>query len=122
MDRPKEAHMSTSLRSTNRVFADDVVDTRDGGIPARIFLQPIAAPSILGLFGFATATMMVAAWLAGWYGSPASPTFLFPFAAMFGGLAQFLAGMWAYRARDPVATAMHGAWGSFWLAYGLLFG
>ena len=29
--------------------------------------------------------------------------------------------MWAYRARDAVATAMHGMWGSFWLGYGLLF-
>jgi uncharacterized protein len=87
---------------------------------ARVFLQPIAAPSILGLFGFAGATFIVAAHLAGWYGSTTSPEYLFPFAAMFGGLAQFLAGMWAYRARDGVATAMHGMWGSFWLAYGLL--
>jgi hypothetical protein len=83
-------------------------------------LQPIAAPSILGLFGFAGATFIVAAHLAGWYGGEKSPEFLFPFAAMFGGLAQFLAGMWAFRARDGVATAMHGMWGSFWLAYGLL--
>lgn len=87
---------------------------------ARIFLQPIAAPSILGLFGFAGATFIVAAHLANWYGTTTSPEFLFPFAAMFGGLAQFLAGMWAYRARDGVATAMHGMWGSFWLAYGIL--
>lgn len=87
----------------------------------RVMLQPIAAPSILGLFGFAGATFIVAAHLAGWYGSETSPQFLFPFAAMFGGLAQFLAGMWAYRARDGVATAMHGMWGSFWLAYGLLY-
>jgi succinate-acetate transporter protein len=28
--------------------------------------------------------------------------------------------MWAYRARDAVATAMHGMWGAFWLAYGIL--
>jgi hypothetical protein len=87
---------------------------------ARVFLQPIAAPSILGLFGFAGATFIVAAHAAGWYGTTTSPQFLFPFAAMFGGLAQFLAGMWAYRARDGVATAMHGMWGSFWLAYGIL--
>jgi uncharacterized protein len=87
---------------------------------AEIFLQPIAAPSILGLFGFAGATFMVAAYMAGWYGSPASPGFLFPFAAFFGGLAQFAAGMWAYKARDGLATAMHGTWGSFWMAYGLL--
>jgi succinate-acetate transporter protein len=86
----------------------------------RVMLQPIAAPSILGLFGFAGATFIVAAHLAGWYGTAESPAYLFPFAAMFGGLAQFLAGMWAFKARDGVATAMHGMWGSFWLAYGIL--
>jgi succinate-acetate transporter protein len=86
----------------------------------RVMLQPIAAPSILGLFGFAGATFIVAAHLAGWYGTSESPAYLFPFAAMFGGLAQFLAGMWAFKARDGVATAMHGMWGSFWLAYGIL--
>jgi succinate-acetate transporter protein len=91
------------------------------GIPARINLQPIAAPSILGLFGFAGATFVVAAHMANWYGNATTPDYLFPFAAMFGGLAQFLAGMWAYRARDGLATAMHGMWGSFWLAYGLLY-
>jgi succinate-acetate transporter protein len=86
----------------------------------RVYLQPIAAPSVLGLFGFAGATFVVAANMAGWYGSEATPGYLFPFAAFFGGIAQFLAGMWAYRARDVVATAMHGMWGSFWMAYGLL--
>src|ERR687884_1191294 len=74
----------------------------------RVYLQPIAAPSVLGLFGFAGATFVVAAHMAAWYGNASTPGYLFPFAAMFGGLAQFLAGMWAYRARDGVATAMHG--------------
>lgn len=87
----------------------------------RVFLQPIAAPSVLGLFGFAGATFMVAANLAGWYGTPLSGVYLFPFAAMFGGIAQFAAGLWAYKARDALATAMHGMWGAFWLAYGLLW-
>jgi len=86
----------------------------------RVILQPIAAPSVLGLFGFAGATFVVAANMAGWYGNASTPGYLFPFAAFFGGLAQFLAGMWAYRARDAVATAMHGMWGAFWMAYGLL--
>jgi succinate-acetate transporter protein len=89
--------------------------------PTRIVLQPIAAPSVLGWFGFAGAMFVVAAWLAGWYGSTTTPDFLFPFVALVGGLAQFLAGMWAYRARDVLATAMHGIWGSFWLGYGLLW-
>jgi succinate-acetate transporter protein len=85
-----------------------------------ISLQPIAAPSILGLYGFAGATFIVSANMVGWYGNDSlTPLVLFPFAAMFGGLAQFLAGMWAYRARDGLATAMHGTWGAFWLGYGL---
>jgi succinate-acetate transporter protein len=88
---------------------------------SQISLQPVAAPSILGLFGFAAATFVVGANLAGWYGGITTPSFLFPFAAFTGGLAQFLAGMWAYRARDGLATAMHGIWGAFWLAYGLLY-
>jgi uncharacterized protein len=86
----------------------------------RFVLQPIAPPSILGLFGFAAATFIVSANLAGWYGDSKSGVYLFPFAATFGGLAQLLAGMWSYRARDGIATAMHGMWGSFWLAYGIL--
>jgi succinate-acetate transporter protein len=87
----------------------------------RVFLQPIAAPSILGLFGFAAATFMVSTYIAGWYGNGTTPLYLFPFAALFGGVAQFTAGMWSYRARDAVATLVHGMWGSFWIAYGLLY-
>ncbi len=90
-------------------------------VGAQVSLQPLAAPSILGLFGFAGATFMVAANLAGWYGTDRTPQYLFPFAAMFGGLAQFLAGMWAVKARDGLASAMHGTWGAFWLAYGILY-
>jgi uncharacterized protein len=86
----------------------------------RVFLQPIAAPSVLGLFGFAGATFIVAANLAGWFGNTATPGYLFPFALTFGGIAQFTAGMWAYKARDAIATAMHGTWGAFWIGYGIL--
>jgi uncharacterized protein len=88
---------------------------------SRVFLQPIAAPSILGLFGLATATLMIGAWMAGWYGTAVTPLTLSPFLLTAGGLAQFLAGMWSYRARDGLATAVHGMWGAFWLGFGLLY-
>jgi uncharacterized protein len=87
---------------------------------AQVYLQPIAAPSILGLYGFAGSTFIVAAHLAKWYGGPETFLFVFPFAFFFGGLAQFLSGMWAYKARDALATAMHGMWGAFWLGWGVL--
>lgn len=86
---------------------------------ARLVLTPVASPSILGLFGFFAATLLVGSNLAHWWGTTASALVVFPFAVMLGGVAQFLAGMWAYRARDGLATAMHGVWGGFWLAFGL---
>jgi succinate-acetate transporter protein len=108
-----------TIRNRERNVRADVERVEDDR--TRIYLQPIAAPSILGLYGFFGATFIVATYLAGWYGGNNVPYFLFPFAAFFGGLAQFLAGMWSYRARDGLATAMHGMWGSFWMAYGLLY-
>jgi succinate-acetate transporter protein len=87
---------------------------------ARVFLQPIAAPSILGLFGFATATFIVTAYLVGWYGNATSPLFIFPFATAAGGIAQGAAALWAFKARDGLATAIHGIWAAFWLGYGFL--
>lgn len=94
--------------------------TANSELPPRTFLQPIAAPSILGLYAFAGSTLIVAAELAGWYGGSQTALFLAPFAAAFGGIAQFAAGMWAYKVRDAIATAMHGMWGSFWIGYGIL--
>jgi hypothetical protein len=63
---------------------------------------------------------MVAGHMAGWYGSATTDFYLAPFAAMFGGVAQFSAGMWSIKARDGLASAMHGMWGAFWIAFGLL--
>src|SRR5213592_2085786 len=91
----------------------------DGFARPRVMLQPYAAPSVLGLYGFAAATFMVALHLTGAYGGAKTNGELWPFAAMFGGIAQFMAGMWAYRVRDAVATAMHGMWGAFWIAFGI---
>jgi succinate-acetate transporter protein len=87
---------------------------------ARIVLTPVAAPTILGLLGFMTAATMLGAWMAGWYGSTTTPDTIWPFALTAGGIAQLLAGMWCYRARDGVGTAVHGLWGSFWVAWGIL--
>jgi uncharacterized protein len=86
----------------------------------RVFLQPIAAPSILGLFGFSAATFIVTAYLVGWYGTASSPLLIFPFAVTAGGIFQGIAAIWSYRARDGLATAVHGIWAAFWLGWGFL--
>lgn len=113
----KELTMDTHTSNGRAQDGDEHSFWRDH---TTIALQPVAAPSILGLYGFAAATFIVAANLAGWYGNDSlTPLILFPFALAFGGIAQFLAGMWSYRARDALATAMHGMWGSYWIAYGI---
>lgn len=89
-------------------------------VETRTYLQPIAAPSILGLYGFAGATLILASHVAGWWGDSQSTSYIWPFAAAFGGVAQFTAAMWSYKARDAIATAMHGMWGSFWVGWGIL--
>jgi uncharacterized protein len=87
----------------------------------RVVLTPLAAPSILGLYGLAAATFLIAAQMARWFPTSSGEAFLIvPIAALLGGLAQFLAGMWAYKARDGVATAVHGIWGAFFIGFGLL--
>ena len=80
----------------------------------------IAAPAILGMYAFAMTTWVVAASMAGWFGTLQKDILLVPFAAMFGGLAQFLAGMWAFKSRDALASAFHSLWGAFYLGFGLV--
>ena len=80
---------------------------------SRVILTPIAAPSIMGLFGFMIATLMLGAWQAGWYGSAVTPIIIWPFALVAGGIMQSVAAVASFRARDGVAVAVHTAWGSF---------
>lgn len=95
-------------------------DTEAWRSRTRIFLSPIAAPSIMGLFGFMIATLMVGAWQAGWYGDASTPLVLFPFALFAGGVLQSIAAIASFKARDGAAVAVHTAWGAFWMAWGLL--
>ncbi|WP_433296595.1 GPR1/FUN34/YaaH family transporter [Pseudonocardia sp. CA-142604] len=135
----QEPHRIRRRNVTNPVGLDlagtDTADFWRGNsmtTPSRVFTR-----SILGLFGIVAVISMVAVDLAAWRSSTDPPLALFPFArtaggiAQFlagmwaycavtsGGVAQFLAGMWAYHSRDALAAVMHGLWGSFWMAYGL---
>ena len=90
MGRERTANFGQNLRDSSATSGHNT-DGRPGSL-TQAFLQPVAAPSILGLFGFAAATFMVSAHVAGWYGSsPATFVALAPFAAAFGGIGQIIA-------------------------------
>lgn len=86
-----------------------------------IFLRPIAPPAALGLAGFAGSTWITASWIARWWGSPDSPTIFFPFVAFWGGLAQFIAGLHGFAARDVLVNVINTMWGAFWMSIGILY-
>jgi succinate-acetate transporter protein len=97
--------MSSTIHDSRHQTELDIA--RDG-VATRVVLQPIAAPSVLGLFGFAGATFIVASNMAGWWGTPDSGLALAPFAAMFGGSRSSSPGCGLPRAgRDRDRDARH---------------
>ncbi len=90
--------------------------------------EPVPAPLVgllmspwaVGLMALGAAAFILGIRLAGWYGRPGTTILLFPFIMLMGGLVTFLAGMWAFRAREPIAAVVLSLWGGFFLAYGLL--
>jgi succinate-acetate transporter protein len=90
-------------------------------VQTSIFLQPIAAPTVLGYFAGASGFLLFGVWLAGELGGAKGAAVLFPFLLLFSGIGQFSAGLWSYRARDAVGASLFGVWGGFWIAYGFLW-
>jgi len=81
-------------------------EMRAGAVPA------IADPAPLGLAGFALTTLLLSAHNAGW-----APDLIWLGPALFyGGLAQFLAGMWSFRRGNVFTATAFSTYGAFWLS------
>lgn len=48
--------------------------------------------------------------IANWWGNDDSPTLFFPFVAFWGGLSQFIAGLYGFQARDILVTVINTMW------------
>ena len=82
-------------------------------------IPTVADPAPLGLAGFGVTTMMLSFINAGFIGAGATVAVL-PMAAAFGGLAQLLAGMWAFKRGNTFAASAFTSFGAFWFSYYLL--
>jgi uncharacterized protein len=81
-------------------------EMRAGAVPA------IADPAPLGLAGFALTTLLLSAHNTGW-----APDLIWLGPALFyGGLAQFLAGMWSFRRGNVFTATAFSTYGAFWLS------
>jgi uncharacterized protein len=80
----------------------------------------IADPAPLGLAAFGITTLMLSCINAGWIGGTAAPKAVLALAIPFGGTAQLLAGMWAFRRGNTFAATAFSSFGAFWISYYLL--
>ena len=122
MSEIRSASNPTAGRHAQPVTAPGTASTDGHTAPARVYLQPIAPPVTVGLWGFFASTMVLSTWMLHWWGTTTSPMYFFTFNAAFGGLAQFLAGLWSFKARDYIASSLLTMWGGFWMAWGLVQG
>ena len=79
----------------------------------------VADPAPLGLAGFALTTFVLSAHNAnlGGFGDHAN-AIVIGLAIFYGGLGQFMAGMWAFRNRNTFGATAFSTYGAFWLAVG----
>ena len=93
--------------------------------PAPAIPPVVADPGPLGLAAFALTTFVLSAHNANLFGfGDHSNAVVIGLAIFYGGLAQFMAGMWAFRNRNAFAATAFSTYGAFWLALGtyLAFG
>src|SRR2546425_4347408 len=88
--------------------------------------QVVADPAPLGLAGFALTTFVLSAHNAGLFGTVGN-AIVIGLAIFYGGLAQFMAGMWEFRNRNTFGATAFSTYGGFWLSLGtfvllILFG
>jgi succinate-acetate transporter protein len=79
----------------------------------------IADPLPLGLAGFASATFTISAVFAGWF-RLSDVVVAIPVALVFGGIVQFLAGMWAFRRGSVLAATAFSTFGAFNASWAIL--
>src|SRR5919202_4991706 len=80
----------------------------------------VADPAPLGLAGFALTTVLLSGVNAGLItGTPADAWV--GMALFYGGLGQFMAGMWEFRNRNTFGATAFSSFGAFWMGLGILF-
>lgn len=84
-----------------------------------VITPPVADPAPLGLAGFALTTTLLSAVNAGAIVGAGELTWL-GMAFFYGGLAQFMAGMWEFKNRNTFGATAFSSYGAFWMGLAIL--
>ncbi len=97
--------------------------SRDAPAPAQpqtYVTAPITASgTALGLAGFALSTFLLSMYNAHLVSTAGEPV-IFPMLLLYGGIAQFIGGMWEFRTGNTFAAVTFGSYGAFWAGLWLL--
>ncbi|EJT99113.1 hypothetical protein DACRYDRAFT_32343, partial [Dacryopinax primogenitus] len=84
-----------------------------------IYHRRLANPSPLGLYSFASTTLMLSLINVGARGLTV-PQAVIGMAYGYGGLCQLLAGMWEFASGNTFGATAFSSYGGFWISYGIL--
>jgi uncharacterized protein len=90
------------------------------GVPVTQQVDPgahIADPAPLGLAGFAMPTFVLSVFNAGLISNMTLEAVVLPLALFYGGLGQFMAGMWEFRKGNTFGALAFSSFGAFWLSF-----
>ena len=86
------------------------------GTTAAVVHPTTANPAPLGLAAFALTTFVLSFFNAGLVSEKGEPV-VFGLALFYGGVAQFLAGMWEFRTGNTFGATAFSSFGAFWLSF-----
>ena len=98
-----------TVRAPGREYVAEPAASAD---PSRF----IADPGPLGLAGFAATTFVLSLFNAGMVGNPKLEAVVLPFALLYGGFAQVLAGMWEFKKNNTFGAVAFTSYGMFWIS------
>jgi succinate-acetate transporter protein len=104
--------------SDRRAFRDDSARMDPSAAPAEVSFIPskLADPGPLGRAAVARTTFVLSFFNAGLISDKAEPI-VFGLTFAYGGLAQFLAGMWEFRTGNTFGAVAFSSYGAFWLSF-----
>src|SRR5262249_34279762 len=108
--------MEASSLSTRQAGDGQATDPTAAASSVRFVPSPLADPGPLGLAASALPTFVLSFFNAGLVNAAGEPV-VFGLAFAYGGVAQFLAGMWEFRTGNTFGAVAFSSYGAFWLSF-----
>jgi succinate-acetate transporter protein len=108
--------MEASSARTDELRANDANTDPSSRHDVSFVPSPIADPGPLGLAAFALTTFVLSMFNAGFVSDKGEPI-VFGLALMYGGIAQFVAGLWEFRTGNTFGALAFTSYGAFWLSF-----